>query len=110
MKKEFFIGILFLIVLSIFLYVTSVVQNFNPFKQQDIYVVDFNRINGLKVEDQVLYSGNHIGYVKRIDFDEDFLNFVRYCPRLTKRKPSLPEKGALRIYCFNCACDEATLA
>jgi len=71
MKKEYLIGLLFLIALSAIGYVTAVVQNFNPFKETQEYVVVFQRINGLKADDQVLYSGMHIGHVKSITFDEN---------------------------------------
>jgi phospholipid/cholesterol/gamma-HCH transport system substrate-binding protein len=73
MKKEYLIGILFLLAIASIGYVTAVVQNFNPFRESHDIVVVFNRINGLKKENQVLYSGSHIGYVKKIRFNEDHM-------------------------------------
>jgi phospholipid/cholesterol/gamma-HCH transport system substrate-binding protein len=71
MKKEFLIGLLALIALSALGYVTAVVQNWQPFKERTDYTVVFQRINGLKVDDQVLYSGMNIGHVSSISFNDN---------------------------------------
>ncbi|MGE4159200.1 MAG: MlaD family protein, partial [Planctomycetota bacterium] len=68
MTKEFLIGFVFLIAAAIVAFVTATVQNFNPFKDEFVVYVDYNRVNDLSKDNDVTFNGLRIGFVKSIEF------------------------------------------